>query len=109
MATVNLLEQTRNFLDEALPDEQNTDAKVRRLIEAEYLRELGRYHRTQLALSRKYGVSFDEFISRHITRQMNYSWEVEQDAMAWETAVGGIATMERKLEELRNIANEPNV
>lgn len=39
---------------------------------------------------------------------MNYSWEVEQDAMAWETAVGGIVTLERKLQELRSIDNESN-
>ncbi len=106
MATVTLLEKTRNFLDETFPDEQDTDAKVRRLIEAEYLRELGRYRHTLLTLSRKYGVSFDEFIARRMTQQMNYRWEVEQDAMAWETAVGGIATMERKLQELRSIDNE---
>jgi hypothetical protein len=37
---------------------------------------------------------------------MNYSWEVEQDAMAWETAVGGMATMARKLQELRALDDE---
>lgn len=108
MATVKLLEKTQSFLDETFPDEQDTDAKVRRLIEAEYLRELGRYHHTLLTFSRKYGVSFEEFIARRVTQQMNYSWEVEQDAMAWETAVGGIMTLERKLQELRSIDNESN-
>ena len=30
-------------------------------------------------------------------------WEVEQDAMAWESAIGGMATMERQLRELRGL------
>jgi len=38
-----------------------------------------------------------------IPRQENYSWEVEQDAMAWESAIGGIVTMERQLRELRGL------
>jgi hypothetical protein len=28
---------------------------------------------------------------------------VEQDAMAWESAIGGIVTMERQLRELRGL------
>jgi hypothetical protein len=37
---------------------------------------------------------------------MDYSWDVEQDAMAWETAVGGMATMERKLKDLQDLDHE---
>ena len=77
---------------------------MRHFIEAEHLRQLSQYWRTDLALARKYGISFEEFLARRITRQKGYSWEVEQDAVAWETAVGGMATMERQLRELR----EPN-
>jgi hypothetical protein len=106
--TVELRERTREFLDEALPNEQDIDAKVRQLIKAEYLRKLGRYRRTDLALTRKYGLSFDEFVAHRVTRQMDYSWDVEQDAMAWETAMGGIATMERKLKELQDLDDEPS-
>jgi hypothetical protein len=106
MATVKLLERTREFLDEALPNETDVDAKVRQLIQAEYLRELGRFRRTDLAFTRKYDLTFEEFIARHVTQQMAHGWEVEQDAMAWETAVGGITTIERKLRELRDLADE---
>jgi hypothetical protein len=107
MTTIELMERTRQILDETLPNEQDVDAKVRQLIRSEYLRELARYRRTDLALRRKYDLPFDEFLARRITQQMDYSWEVEQDAMAWETAIGGIATMERKLEELQNLDHEP--
>ena len=106
MTKVKLLERTREFLDETLPDEPDVDAKVRQLIRAECLRELGRHRRTDLALTRKYGFSFDEFIARRTTQQMGYSWDVEQDAMAWETAVGGIVTMERKLKDLQDLDHE---
>jgi hypothetical protein len=53
-------------------------------------------------LTRKYGLSFDEFVSRRIARKMDYTWEVEQDAMDWETAIGGMQTVERQLKEMRS-------
>lgn len=98
MATVTLTEKTQAFLLETFPDEEDLDTTVRQLIEAEYLRRLSQYRRTDRALSRKYGVSFDEFVNQRMTRQFGYRWEVEQDAMSWETAVGGIMTIERKLQ-----------
>ena len=52
-------------------------------------------------MEQKYGVSFDGFVSRRIVRENEYSWDVESDAMEWETAIGGMKTMERKLEELK--------
>ena len=52
------------------------------------------------------GHDFDEFLEHSIPRQNNYSWEVEQDAMVWENAIGGIATVERKLRALREGGGE---
>jgi hypothetical protein len=97
-----LAEDTPGLLD----DDQALDVKARQLIEAEYLREAARYRRVDLALTREYGMSFDDFLARRITRERGYTWEVEQDAMNWETAVGGMATVERKLRELRETSNE---
>lgn len=106
MAAVELKEQTQKFLHETVPGDQNLDAKIRHLIEEELLRQLGRYRRTGLALTRKYSMTFEAFIEQSIPRQHDYSWEVEQDAMDWETAIGGIATVERKLRALREFAGE---
>ena len=106
MPSMELLKRTQAFLNEMIPDDQDLDAKVLRLVEAEYVRELGRYRRVDLALVRKYGMTFESFIECRIPRQREYSWEVEQDAMAWETAVGGMATVERKLRELRAFSDE---
>ena len=74
--------------------------KVRQTIEAECLRQDAQYRRLDMALTHKYDMTFDDFLAHRITRQKGYTWEVEQDAMDWETAVGGMATIERKLKEL---------
>ncbi|HIJ40468.1 MAG TPA: hypothetical protein HPP90_05235 [Deltaproteobacteria bacterium] len=101
MATSILLERTQELLRYSVPGEQDLDGKVRQLIKAECMRQLARYRRVDMDLTRKYGVSFDEFLKRRIARQMNFTWEVEQDGMEWETAIGGMQTVERKLNELR--------
>ena len=51
-------------------------------------------------------MTFDEFFSLGIVKKNNYSWEVEQDAMEWETAIGGLQTMARKLNEIQTLLNE---
>ena len=65
------------------------------------MRQLARYRRVDIDLTRKYGLSFDEFLRQRVARKMDYTWEVEQDAMDWETAIGGMQTVERQLKELR--------
>jgi len=101
MATAVLLERTRELLQHSVPGDQDMDSKIRQLIEAEWMRQLGRYRRVDMDLTRKYGLTFDEFLRQRIARKMNYTWEVEQDVMDWETAIGGMETVERKLKELR--------
>ncbi len=101
MENTLLLEQTQELLRHSVPGNQDMDAKVRYLIEAEYMRKLARYRRVDMDLSRKYGLTFSEFLHQRITRKMGYAWEVEQDAMDWETSIGGMETIERQLKELR--------
>jgi len=103
MIIAELMEQTQQFLNLTVPGDQGLDAKVRQLIEVEHLRKLAQHRRVDLALARKYGMDFEEFLARRVPRQQDYSWEVEQDAMAWESAIGGMATMERQLRELREL------
>ncbi len=101
MATATLLEQTQELLRHSVPGDQDMDAKVRELIKAECMRQLARYRRVDMDLARKYGLRFDEFLRQRVARNMDYTWEVEQDAMDWETAIGGMQTVERQLKELR--------
>ena len=58
-------------------------------------------HRQDRLLVQKYGMTFEEFVEQRVVQQEGYTWDVEQDAMDWETAVGGMATMKRRLQELR--------
>ena len=101
-----LLERTRQLLAEPLVEGDTLDAKVCHLIEAEYLRRLGHYRRVDIRLGQKYEMTFDEFVARHVARQKGYTWEVESDAMEWETAISGINTLHRKLKELRGVDND---
>ena len=101
MSETRLMESTLQFLEEPLLGEQDLDTKVRLLLEAEYLRRLGRYCRLDRTLTQKYGMTFEEFTERRVVQQRGYTWDVESDAMDWETAVDGMRTMEGKLQELR--------
>lgn len=101
MSETVLLESTRQLLDESPIDGRDIDEKVRQLLRAEYLRRLGQYRRVIQSLAQKYGMSFDMFTNKHVLQQKGFSWEVESDAMDWETAISGIETLESRLEELR--------
>jgi hypothetical protein len=46
-------------------------------------------------------MTFAEFTEGRVVQQKGYTWDVEKDAMDWETAVDGMRTMERKLQELQ--------
>lgn len=93
------------LLEEPLLGEPDLNARIRLLLEGEYLRRLRHYRRVDRLLSQKYGMSFEEFTARQVARQSGYTWEAEKDAMEWETAISGIQTMERRLRELRASEN----
>ena len=101
MSETRLLESTLQFLEEPLLGEEDLGTKVRLLLEAEYLRRLGRYRRLERTLTQKYEMTFEEFMDGRVVQQKGYTWDVEKDAMDWETAVDGMRTMQRKLQELR--------
>ena len=103
---IDLQEQTRKLLEEPLLGEQDLDAKIRRLLEAEYIRRLVQYRRVDRNLRQKYGKTFEDFIADRVVRQEGYTWEAETDAMDWETAVDGIDTMSRKLQELEDVQQD---
>ena len=104
--SVDLQEQTRKLLEEPLLGEQDLGAKIRRLLEAECMRRLVQYRRVDRNLRQKYGTTFEDFIANRVVRQEGYTWEAETDAMDWETAVDGIETMRRKLQELQHVQQD---
>jgi len=101
-----LLEHTQQLLDDPSLVGQNVDEKIRYLLKEEYLRRLAQYRRTISLLGQKYGMNFEGFVSQRIIQSENFSWQVETDAMDWETAVSGIKTIERKLKDLSERVDE---
>jgi hypothetical protein len=84
------------------------DTKVCLLLEAEYLRRLRQYRRVDYFLTQKYEMTFEEFTVQRVAQREGYTWDVETDAMDWETAVGGMKMMMRKLQELRESRHAHN-
>jgi len=69
----DLQEETRKLLDEPLLGEQGLDAKIRRLLEAEYMRRLLQYRRVDRILRQKHGTTFEDFIANRVVRQEGYN------------------------------------
>lgn len=103
MVEVKLQPETEIQLKDPLLGEGDLDTKIRQLLEAEYIRRMARYKRTDRTLMQKYSMDFNQFLAERITEKCAYSWEAEKDAMDWETAIGGVQTMERKLTELQTL------
>ena len=100
--SAELQARTRQLLEEPFLEGRDLDAKIRLLLRSELMRRLGRYRHVDRLMASKYGVGFEELVSRRLVKEKGFSWDVESDAMAWETAVGGIKTVERKLREIEN-------
>lgn len=99
--TIVVSPEIANHLDRLSFSETNDlNEKLRTLIVAEYQRRLARYRLTDRQLSQKYKMSYEAFEQQQITRQRGYTWEVESDAIAWETAIDGMLTMEQELTKL---------
>ena len=99
--TITVSDEVAQHLDSlSFNQVDDINAKLRILLEAEYRRRLTRYSLTDRQLSQKYKMSFETFEQQQLTKQQGYTWEVESDAIAWETAIDGIRTMERQLAEL---------
>ncbi|MBL7184600.1 MAG: hypothetical protein ISS50_09160 [Anaerolineae bacterium] len=98
--TIVVSKETARHLESLPLGLADLDGKLRTLLEAEYRRRLSRYSLTNRVLRQKYGMTYEEFEAHNLVKQRGYSWEVESDAIAWETAVDGVKTMQRKLEQL---------
>ncbi len=87
----------RRLDDLAIAQTGDVEATLQRLLVGEYQRRLARYRLTDRLLSEKYKVGFAAFEERQMTKELGYSWEVESDAIAWETAVDGIVTLQGQM------------
>jgi hypothetical protein len=77
-----------------------SDDELHEMLRRDYWRRLIRYKTTNELMRQKYGMTYEEFNSRNVVEEKNFSWEVESDSQDWEMAIDGIRTMERKLKEI---------
>jgi len=77
------------------------DAKLEHLVENELRRRLARYELVDRQLTRKYGLSFNDFRMNKVVEQKGYSFEAESDFWDWELALDGIATVQEMLSSLK--------
>src|SRR3990172_8326817 len=87
-----------------LEPEDDVDAKLAKVVDEALSRRLHHYQYVDRRMQQKYGMPFGEFRERRVVAQRGYGFEVESDFWEWELAVDGIATIERRLIELRQAA-----
>jgi hypothetical protein len=99
--TITVSDEVAQHLERlSLGQADDSDAKLLLLLVAEYRRRLTHYSVTDRQLTQKYQMSFEAFERQQLTKQHQYTWEVESDAIEWETTVDGIRTMQRQLAAL---------
>jgi len=83
--------------------EESIERGMAKLLYNETRRKLIEYELLDRNLTKKYGMSFDEFREKKMIEKLGYSWEVEKDYQNWEIARDGIETMEEMIDKVRNI------
>ena len=78
-------------------------SELKQALTNEYRRRLIRYKVLDESMKKKYGMTFEDFESRNIVKEREFSWQVESDSMEWEHAVEGIRYAEQKLKELQQV------
>ena len=86
-----------------LVSEENIEKGMAKLLYNETRRKLIEYTLLGRNLTKKYGMSFEEFREKKMIEKLGYTWEVEKDYQNWEIARDGIETMEEMIDKVRNI------
>jgi predicted transcriptional regulator len=84
----------------ATQEHGDIDRVLQTLLETEYRRRLMRYRLIDQQMRQKYGMDFAAFEDQQVVKQQGFTWAVEADAIAWETAVDGVATIQHQLDQL---------
>jgi hypothetical protein len=85
-----------------LLSEENIEKGMAKLLYNETRRKLIEYELRDRNLTRKYGMSFEEFREKKMVDKLGYTWEVEKDYQNWEIARDGIETMEEMIGKVRD-------
>jgi len=89
-----------NAIQEAKAEKIISTVPINEIKEAllnEYRRRIIRYKMMDETMKKKYGMTFQEFESKNVVKEQDFSWQVESDSMEWEHAIEGIRYAEKKL------------
>lgn len=105
MGEVKLNQKTAALLADPLLGDGDADSKILHLLAGEYQRRLAAAQAIDQRLAQKYQTTFTDFWDRRTTVQHESSWEVEKDALDWESAVASIPALQAKLQAIAEATN----
>jgi hypothetical protein len=94
---MSLSEEMVNITQKVI-SEENIEKGMAKLLYNETRRKLIEYELLDRNLTKKYGMSFDEFREKKMIEKLGYTWEVEKDYHNWEIARDGIEMMEELID-----------
>ena len=106
MSEAKLRQTTVALLADPLLGEGDVDTKILRLLAGEYQRRLADAQAVDQRLSQKDQTTFTDFLDRRTTVQHESSWEVEKDALDWESAVATTSALPAKRKEIEELLND---
>ena len=77
-----------------------SEKELKEVVLSEYERRIVLYKLTDERFKKKYGMNFPEFEKKNLVKEKGFSWEVEKDAMEWEHAVEGLASLQEKINKI---------
>ena len=77
-----------------------SEKELKEVVLSEYERRIVLYKLTEERFKKKYGMNFPEFEKKNLVKEKGFSWEVEKDAMEWEHAVEGLASLQEKINKI---------
>ena len=77
-----------------------SEKELKEVVLSEYERRIVLYKLTDERFKKKYGMKFPEFEKKNLVKEKGFSWEVEKDAMEWEHAVEGLASLQEKINKI---------
>ena len=77
-----------------------SEKELKEVVLSEYERRIVLYKLTDERFKKKYGMNFSEFEKKNLVKEKGFSWEVEKDAMEWEHAVEGLASLQEKINKI---------
>jgi len=94
-----IAEKTEKILNLLIP-QGDLDSKIRKILIEDLKRKLTEYQLIEKRFEKKYGMNLEEFESKNIIKEKNYSFEVESDFHEWDSAADAVKTIGTYIKDL---------